>query len=571
MTAEIPPFAALWLGAAALPCLPRGLRPWAFILFPLAALWLVWALPADALLRVPFLGYELVPVEMDRLSRVFGTIFALIGVLGGVYALHVRDTGQQVAALLYGGGALGVTFAGDYLSLFLFWEVMAVASVCLVWARRTPEAETAGKRYILVHLFGGSLLLAGICLQVAKTGSLRIGAFAPYESAAAWLVLLGVALNTALPPLHAWLPDSYPKATVTGAVFLSAYTTKTAVYVLATLFPGWGVLIPWGVVMALYGVVYAVLANDIREILAYHIISQVGYMVAGVGIGTELSINGAAAHAYSHILYKALLFMGAGAALHTTGRSKLTELGGFGRRQRAVVWLYMIGAFSISGFPLFNGFVSKSAIVAAAGQAHHTAAMLLLLLASIGTFLHTGLKLPYFTWYGEDRGIVPENAPTNMLVAMAGAALLCTLYGVAPSLLYRMLPYPMPYHPYTVPHLVETTQLLVFTFVAFWILREKLAGEEKIALDADWCYRRPARQIDRLTVGAVNAFFDGWERLAARAAAGLAAVARNPNLLRGLWGDVPDYDPDRHRLPVGVSLALTLVTIVGLALWGLAR
>jgi multicomponent Na+:H+ antiporter subunit D len=571
MAAEIPPFAAMWLGAAALPWLPRGLRSWAFLVFPLAALGLVWALPADAVLRVPFLGYELVPVEMDRLSRVFGTIFALIGVLGGAYALHVRDTGQQVAALLYGGGALGVTFAGDYLSLFFFWEVMAVASVCLVWARRTPEAEAAGKRYIFVHLFGGSLLLAGICLQVAKTGSLRIGAFSPYESFAAWLVLLGVALNTALPPLHAWLADSYPKATVTGAVFLSAYTTKTAVYVLATLFPGWGILIPWGVAMALYGVLYAVLANDIREILAYHIISQVGYMVAGVGIGTELSINGAAAHAYSHILYKALLFMGAGAALHTTGRSKLTELGGFARRQRAVVWLYMIGAFSISGFPLFNGFISKSAIVAAAGEAHHTAAMLLLLLASIGTFLHTGLKLPYFTWYGEDRGIVPEKAPANMLVAMAATALLCTLYGVAPGLLYRILPYPMDFHPYTVPHLVETTQILVFTFVAFWILREKLAGEEKIALDTDWFYRRPAQQVDRLTVGAVNAFFDAWERAAERAASGLAAAARNPNLLRGLWGEVPAYNPDRHQLPVGVSLGLLLVAVFGLAVWALAR
>ncbi|MHB8766937.1 MAG: Na(+)/H(+) antiporter subunit D [Deferrisomatales bacterium] len=571
MSLELPPFAALWLGAAVLPLLPRPARAWAFLAFPALALALVWALPGDALLRVPFLGYELVPLEMDRLSRVFGTIFALVGILAGVYALHLRDLGQQVAALLYGGAALGVTFAGDYLSLFLFWEVMAVASVCLVWARRTPEAEAAGKRYLLVHLFGGSLLLAGICLQVAKTGTLRIGAFAPYESPAAWLILLGVALNTALPPLHAWLPDAYPKATVTGAVFLSAYTTKTSVYVLATLFPGWDLLIAWGVTMALYGVVYAVLANDIREILAYHIISQVGYMVAAVGIGTELALNGAAAHAFSHILYKALLFMGAGVALHTTGRSKLTELGGFAHRQRAVVWLYMIGAFSISGFPLFNGFISKSAIVAAAGQAHHTAAMLLLLLASIGTFLHTGLKLPYFTWYGEDRGIVPERAPANMVVAMAGAAFLCTLYGVAPQLLYRMLPFPMDYQPYTVPHLVETTQLLVFTFVAFWVLRKKLAGEAKVALDTDWFYRRPARWLDRWLVGTVNAFFTWWEAAALRAATGIAAVARNPNLIRGLWGEVPAYDPDRHRLPVGVSLALTLVALLVLAVWGLVR
>jgi multicomponent Na+:H+ antiporter subunit D len=464
-----------------------------------------------------------------------------------------------------------VTFAGDYLSLFFFWEMMAVASVCLVWARRTPEADAAGRRYILIHLFGGSLLLAGICLQVAQSGSLRIEAFAPYASPAAWLILLGVALNTALPPLHAWLPDTYPKATVTGAVFLSAYTTKTAVYVLATLFSGWDLLITWGVAMALYGVVYAVLANDIRAILAYHIISQVGYMVAGIGIGTELSINGTAAHAYSHILYKALLFMGTGAVLQATGRSKLTELGGFGHRQRAVVWLYMIGAFSISGFPLLNGFISKAAIVTAAGEAHHTAVMLLLVLTSVGTFLSVALKLPYFTWYGEDRGIVPERVPVNMLVGMAGAAVLCALYGVAPQLLYRMLPYPMDYHPYTIPHLVEIAQLVVFTFLAFWLLRKQLAGTAKIALDTDWFYRRPGRRAGRLVVDAVNAIFAWWDVATLRAARGLAAIARRPNRIWGLWGEVPDYDPDRHRLPVGVSLALTLVLLLVLAVWGLVH
>ena len=550
MMPEMPPALVLWLGAAALPLVPRRLRSAVFPLFPLVALALIWSLPEGVLWSVDYLGYRLVPLEVDRMSRLFGTIFTLIGVLGGVYAMHVRDTGQQAAALLYGGGALAVTFAGDYLSLFLGWEVMAVASAALVWAARTPEASAAGRRYILVHLFGGSLLLAGIALQVAATGSLALAPFSPGASSAAWLVLAGVALNAALPPLHAWLPDAYPRATVTGAVFLSAYTTKTSVYVLATLFAGWDVLIPLGVIMALYGVVYAVLANDIREILAYHIISQVGYMVAAVGIGTELALNGAAAHAFSHILYKALLFMGAGVVIQTTGRSKLTQLGGFAKRQRLAVALYMIGAFSISGFPLFNGFISKAVIVSAAGKSGHTAAMVLLILASVGTFLHTGLKLPYFTWFGRDRGIVPAPAPRNMLAAMAGVAALCILYGVAPGLLYGMLPFPMAYRPYTVPHLAETAQILVFTFVAFWLLREKLAGEDKIALDTDWFYRKGAPVADRLVVGGVNRVFSACDALANRSARALADRVRDLTA-RGI-----------RRAPVGASLALTLLVLI---------
>ena len=558
MMPEMPPALVLWLGAAALPLVPRRLRPAVFPLFPLAALALVWALPEGVLWSVDYLGFRLVPLEVDRMSRLFGTIFTLIGVLGGVYALHVRDTGQQAAALLYGGGALAVTFAGDYLSLFLGWEVMAVASAALVWAARTPEASAAGRRYILVHLFGGSLLLAGIALQVAATGSLALTPFSPGASAAAWLVLAGVALNAALPPLHAWLPDAYPRATVTGAVFLSAYTTKTSVYVLATLFAGWDVLIPLGVIMALYGVVYAVLANDIREILAYHIISQVGYMVAAVGIGTELALNGAAAHAFSHILYKALLFMGAGVVIRTTGRSRLTQLGGFAKRQRLAVALYMIGAFSISGFPLFNGFISKAVIVSAAGKSGHTAAMVLLILASVGTFLHTGLKLPYFTWFGRDRGIVPAPAPRNMLAAMAGVAALCILYGVVPGLLYGMLPFPMAYRPYTVPHLAETAQILVFTFVAFWLLREKLAGEDKIALDTDWFYRKGAPVADRLVVGGVNRVFSACDALANRSARALADRVRDLTA-RGI-----------RRAPVGASLALTLLVLILVAVLAMA-
>ncbi|NQY32262.1 MAG: Na(+)/H(+) antiporter subunit D, partial [Coraliomargarita sp.] len=437
---ELPP--ALWLGIAAMLMLvlPKMLRALTAVVLPLVGLALLWNLEPGTYCKGSLAGFELVLFQVTNLNFVFGVIFLLISSVASIYAWHLDDRSQQVASLLYGAGALGVTFAGDFLTLLLFWELMAVSSAWLVFARRTQASVQAGFRYLIVHFVGGSLLLGGIILLFTQTGSLELRLLDMELGLAAWLILLGVAVNVALPPFHAWLPDAYPQATITGAIFMSSLTTKSAVYVLLLLFAGWDLLIYAGVAMALYGVVYAVLANDIRQILAYHIISQVGYMVAGVGIGTELSMNGTAAHAYSHILYKALLFMGTGAVIYATGISKLSDLGGLARKLRWVLVLLMIGAFSISGFPLFNGFISKSMIVSAAGKSHLDAVMLLLLLASVGTFLHTGLKIPVFTFWGKDQKLSVRPIPRNMYVAMGILAFLCTLYGVVPSLLYSMLP-----------------------------------------------------------------------------------------------------------------------------------
>ncbi len=570
MIAEFPPVLIFWLGALLLPLFPKNIRPWVFLTFPAASLILVLNLPVGTSMTMEFLRFELHICEVSKLSKIFGIIFSLIGIIAGTYALHMKEVGQQVAALLYGGGALCVTFAGDYLTLFVGWEVMAIASTYLIWARRSDESYAVGMRYLLVHLFGGSMLLAGIILQVYTSGSLLLKPFQYGESLAAWLILCGVALNAALPPLHAWLADSYHRATVTGAIFMSALTTKSAVFVLASLFAGWDILIYMGVMMALYGVVYAVLANDIRQLLAYHIISQVGYMIAGVGIGTALAINGTAAHAFSHILYKALLFMGAGVVLYTTGKSKLTELGGIYKHQRLVYWLYMIGAFSISGFPLFNGFISKSIIVASAGESHYDIAMLLLILASIGTFLHTGLKLPYWTWHGHDSGIVPSKAPKNMIVAMGMAAFFCTLFGIYPDLLYRELPFAMDYRPYTVFHLVESVQLLTFTFIAFWLYRASLAGEPYLALDTDWIYRAPKAFFRTVFVTNVNRFFEACETIAFRIPTYFVRVSVHPiQFLRTLRMPTRDFDPDTDRSPLGVPIALTLLLTVLVAAWNL--
>ncbi|OGS93599.1 MAG: Na(+)/H(+) antiporter subunit D [Gallionellales bacterium GWE2_58_10] len=485
------PSVFLILGALFLPLFKGKAQRIYIILLPLLALLTVMLMSPGVHGVVNFLGFELIFGRADKLSLAFAYVFSSAALIGAIYALHVKDVSQHVAAFVYAGSSLGATFAGDFLTLFVFWELMAFASVWLIWSRRVKASIEAGYRYLLVHAVGGVVLLAGIIILYVTTGSIRFDAL-QVRDAAFYLILIGFMLNAAVPPLHAWLTDAYPEATVTGAVFLSAFTTKTAVYALIRAYPGTEVLIWLGTIMALYGVVFAVLANDIRRLLGYHIISQVGYMVAAVGMGTALAINGAVAHAFTHILYKGLLFMGAGAVIQMTGRSKLSELGGIYRYMPVTFVLYMIGGFSISAFPLFSGFVSKSMEVSAAADLHLTWIWLLLTLASAGTFLHTGLKLPYFTFLGEDCGARPTEPPRNMLVAMGIAAFLCVFIGVYPDWLYNMLPHEVDYHPYTATHVVWALQILLFTGLGFFMLVKHLGGSPMISLDLDWFYRKGA-------------------------------------------------------------------------------
>ncbi|MFC2067081.1 Na(+)/H(+) antiporter subunit D [Chloroflexota bacterium] len=579
---SLPPAILFIIGAILLLLMPRRWRSAAFLAFPVLTFILLVNLEPGTSLTVPFLDYELVLCQVDKLSLVFGYIFVIIAFLGGVYGFHLKDTLQQVAALLYAGGSVGVVFAGDLFTLFIFWEIMTVSSVCLIWARRTPKSAKAGMRYLIVHLFGGSVLLAGILWHLGDTGSILFNHL--NGGIASYLILFGFALNAAVPPLHGWLADAYPEGTVTGAVFLSAFTTKAAVYVLIRGFAGLEVLIWAGAVMAVYGVVFAVLENDVRRLLAYHIISQVGYMVAAVGIGTAMAINGATAHAFAHILYKALLFMGVGVVLYTTGRTKLTELGGLARAMPLVLALYMVGAFSISGFPLFSGFVSKSMVIYSAELGHMGAIVLLLNLASVGTFLHTGLKLPYFTWFGPNRQLKPTSTPRSMYLGMALTAGLCIAIGVYPALLYNLLPFAVDYHPYTAPHLIETMQLLIFTGLGFWLLINKLGGEATITLDTDWLYRRPSRLAYKLFVVFISRLFAAVEGFTVYLIPFLIKLSANPigYLVRpkkfvgyfffGAKRPTPEpfnFDPSRYRIPLWPMVLLVLLSIVILMVWGL--
>ncbi|MFT4714971.1 MAG: multicomponent Na+:H+ antiporter subunit D [Paracoccaceae bacterium] len=494
MMLESIPTAFLFFAAGfVLLALPQGrLRGALLLAVPLLAGWQVWNLPLGNLVQVSFFGFELELMRVDKLSRVFGLIFALAAFLGNLYAWHVRDTVQQVAAILYAGSAIGAVFAGDLITLFFYWEGTAIASVFLIWARRTEGAYHTGMRYLIVQIGSGVILLAGTALFYRETGSIEFGQMT-LGSLATWLIFLSFGIKCAFPLLHNWLQDSYPAATITGTVILSAFTTKLAVYALARGFAGTEILIYIGVIMTLFPIFFAEIENDLRRVLAYSLNNQLGFMVVGIGIGTEMALNGTASHAFAHILYKALLFMSVGAVLYRTGTSKASELGGLYRTMPRTAIFCLVGAASISAFPLFSGFVTKSLILDEAAGQHYPIIWALLVFASAGVLSHSGIKIPFFAFFAHDSGLRPREAPMHMQLAMGITAALCIWIGVYPGPLYALLPYPVEFHPYTTSHVVAQLQLLLFALLAFAVLMRTGIHPPEIRavnLDTDWTYRR---------------------------------------------------------------------------------
>lgn len=489
------PSLVLAAGAALLPFAGRAGRRWIPAVVPVAALIWILQAPAGFRLEISAIGMTWTVAHVDGFSRLFAVAFAFFACLAGIYSWREPSATSRAGSMLIAAAGIGVALAGDLLSLFLSWELMTVGSVVVIAAGRARGSDRAAFRYLAFHLAGGFALLAGILLLLVERGSAPVARIG-LEGLSGWLILIGFCVNAAVPPLHAWLPDAYPRASPFGTVALSAFTTKAAVYTLLRCFPGEPVLVWAGAAMALYGVIFAVLENDIRRLLGYHIVSQVGYMVCGVGIGTAAALAGVAAHAFCHIFYKGLLLMAAGAVVHAAGSGKLTELGGIARQLWGVVVLYMIGAFAISGVPLFSGFVSKSIIVSASAASAPGAIELMLVAASMGTFLHTGLKLPWFAFFA--RPAEPDtkagsvgHVPPSMYLAMTVAAAVCVGLGVLPSLLYRAIPDMPSYEPYTADHVVWALQLLAGTGVGFRLLLSKLGGEPTVTFDVDRLYRRP--------------------------------------------------------------------------------
>jgi multicomponent Na+:H+ antiporter subunit D len=497
---EMPPFVAFFV-AAVLVGLTRGrVRGAIAVATPLLSALQLSTVPEGVHWQLSFMGLELTPYRVDGLSLIFAWAFHIAALLGVIYSLHVKDTLQQVAALFYAGSALGAVFAGDLLTLFVFWELLALSSVLLIWARRTDSAYRAGMRYLIFQVLSGLMLLVGALLYGRANGSLDFG-FIGLEGIGSYLIFLAFGIKCAFPLMHSWLIDAYPEATPTGTVFLSAFTTKVAVYALARGFAGTEALVYIGAVMTCFPIFYAVIENDLRRVLAYSLINQVGFMVCGIGIGSALALNGALAHAFNDVIFKGLLFMSMGAVLQMTGRINGSELGGLYKTMPKTTLLCIVGAASISAFPLFSGFVSKSMVMSAVLEDGHDWVWLMLLFASAGVFHHAGIKIPYFAFFAHDSGIRAADPPRNMLVAMSIAAFLCIAIGVYPAALYQLLPFAVDYSAYDVTHVLAQMQLLFFSALAFvWLNLRGLYPPElpSVNLDVDWLYRRLLpRQLQR--------------------------------------------------------------------------
>ncbi len=496
---SMPPFLILLIGAILAIC-TRGISQKVIILAaPVISFVNFYLLPDNFSLTYVVYGLNLELVYSDKLSRLFGYLFHLAALIGVIYSLQLKDTVQHVAALAYAACAVGAVFAGDWISLFIFWEGLALTSVFLIWARRTERSYRSSMRYLVMQVLSGVLLFAGALLLMrggmsAKVVSLSLtDNFNIYTSVGTWLIFIAFGIKAGFPLLHTWITDSYPEATASGSVFLTAFSTKVALYVLVRCFAGTELLIPIGLTMACFPIFFAVIENDLRRVLTYSMINQIGFMVCGIGVGTELAINGAVATAFNHVIYKGLLMMSMGAVLYRVGHVNGSNLGGLYRSMPITTVCCIVGAASISAFPLFSGFVSKAIIMGEMLHNGHTIGWLMLLFAAAGVFHHAGIKIPFFAFFGHDSGLKVKEAPINMLIAMSISSALCIGIGTNPQLLYQLLPYEMNYSPYDLTHVVTQLQLLFFSALAFVLLnlwKQYPPELRSTNLDSDWFIRR---------------------------------------------------------------------------------
>lgn len=525
---ELPPFVPFYI-AAVLAYFTHGrLRSAILLATPILGGLHLLMVPEGIYWQTTLMDYNLTPYKVDSLSLIFGYAFHIAAFIAVLYALHVKDKVQQVAGMLYAGSALGAVFAGDLVTLFIFWEFLALSSAFLIFARRTTRAYFAGIRYLIFQVTSGVLLMVGLLFHAADTGSIAFSEIG-VGTIGGWLIFIAFGIKCAFPFLHTWLTDAYPESTPTGTVFLSAFTTKVAVYALARAYPGTELLVYIGAAMACFPIFFAVIENDLRRVLAYSLINQVGFMVVGVGIGTALSINGAVSHAFNDIIFKGLLFMTMGAVLQMTGRINGSDLGGLYKTMPRTTIFCIVGAASISAFPLFSGFVSKSMVMSAAIEEGYDWVWLMLLFSAAGVFHHAGIKIPYFAFFAHDSGIRVSDPPINMQLAMFVAAALCITIGVFPSLLYSLLPYDTGYNPYDATHILAQTQLLFFSALAFvWLnLRNMYPPELRSTnLDFDWFYRRLCPNILKGVFARIAALGDLNRAFVSRLAALSPTLAR---------------------------------------------
>jgi multicomponent Na+:H+ antiporter subunit D len=589
LLASIPPFVPVLLAAFAATVAPRRVGHAVGFLATAAVAVGSLLLPAGTLVTTRLFGFDTVLYQVDEFSRLMGLIFGLIGAAAVLYAYSSEADGRQTAAALgYVATSLGAVFAGDWLTLIFFWELMAVTSTLLVW-HYGGRAVRAGFRYAIAHGIGGSILLGAVVWQYVAVGSFRFAAADGMAGTMPMLLAaLGIGVNVGFVGLHTWLPDTYPAPHVAASVFLCVYTTKTGVYAMFRAFPEGHLTIAYmGGAMAVFGAGMALLQEDMRRLLSYHIISQVGYMVAGVGIGTHVATAGAFGHVFNHILYKALLFMSIGVVIYRTGVEDITEVGGLWKVMPVTFVSYLLGAAAISGVPGFNGFVSKGIVIAEAHHIHEYTVgskslplggedvlWWLLIVGGVGTFM-SFIKLGYYVFFHGEATIDPEDARPGQAVPMLAVGGLCVAFGLLPGVLFEVLPHTAEVaaevHPYTTSHVLEAVVLGVVALIGFFALKSTLARATWIP-DVDRVLNPALFYGGRALVLAVTETWAAADSVAVAVATGATRVGADPRRYayvasRRLPGvDAAGTDAaDDGRLELRASMG-TSVLLVALAL-----
>jgi multicomponent Na+:H+ antiporter subunit D len=503
------PGLSLILGALLVPVLPHGARQAYMLALIAVSGYLTFGIETGVHTTARLGGLDLILVRAEAITKPFALVFHLAAALNVVYALHETQKTTATAGLAYAGAAIAALFAGDFLTLFLYWELTAVTSVFLVLAGNRARALSAAMRYLLMQIGSGVILLAGAVMLWRDGTGLSIQAIDALTPAGL-CVLLAFGIKAAFPLVNGWLQDAYPEASVTGTVMLSAFTTKLAIYMLALCFAGFTPLIYIGAVMAVLPIFFAALETDLRRVLAYSLNNQLGFMVIGIGIGTQLAINGTVAHAFASTIYQGLLFMALGAVLHRTGTVKANELGGLWKTMPLTAIFCSVGALSIISFPLFSGFVTKSLTLGAVAKEGYFWVWLAMVFATVGAVQHVFIKAVYLPFFGPDRKLKAQEAPLGMLIAMAAAAALCLGLGVYPEPLYALLPYAARYEVWKAGYVLGELQLLTFAGLGFAILSLRglyPAAIDTSVLNTDWLWRRA---LPRLTLAHARPVLSLW-------------------------------------------------------------
>ena len=491
MISNFPPGLIMMIGALLIPFLPHIVRQvYMLVLILISAYALTLGFGVHS--KIELMDIEFIIFQSDTLTLPFAIIFHIAAILNVIYGAHEKHWNQHVAIMSYSGAAIAAVHAGDLFTLFVWWEATAFTSVFLILASNTQRSYKSAFRYILIQVSSGMFLLAGAVLLMSETGNASFRNF-DINSLYGQLIFIAFGIKAAFPLLNGWLQDSYPEASEIGTVALSTFTTKLAIFCFAKSFAGTEILIIIGAIMTFYPIFFAVIENDLRRVLTYSLNNQLGFMIVAIGIGTELAVNGAVAHAFAHILYKGLLFMGMGAVLYRVGTCKASELGGLFKFMPITAICTIIGAISISAFPLFSGFVAKSLIMSSLGKEGLVFVYFMLLFASAGVLHHSGIKIPFFAFFAHESGIKTKEAPLNMIVAMIIASALCILIGIFPSYFYAILPYQIEYQPYDFSHVVGQLQLLTFAafaFICLWHFKIYPPELNSTVLNSDWIYRK---------------------------------------------------------------------------------